>query len=361
MPDTLQEPTNKRAKHSGISPPEVDTSRWLNYFVYSIYSKQSNAQFSSRGAKPKRYTIDITMSIPNGDEECPLTLEPIAESKLPFLPDTPFILNRPKHTKLTLPCKHSFSAMTLLYSFCKNSMVCPCCRAGEDIQADTACLPSHFRLILKAKIQETLETERRQDESRDYQDVLDSFSLFGVTIPYQVLGSNGNLSMVANFYDMPQWVAGTDSASTVRPIFSFSNLMEPNRENGRMVLVPRGPLRALTHVAHMGVNSIQLSIILSMQGTGDVLIDSTPITRMPDVNNPNASTRLTIPGASNSAMTQNGRFQVLVQLQRNEYTTCFSVLFSRTGAFSVLNNITWTPGTENLEILSSNVNLASIL
>lgn len=315
--------------------------------------------------KARRYTIDITMSIPDAEEECPLTLDPIAVSKLPFLPDTPFIMGRPKHTKLTLPCKHSFSAMTLLYSFCRNNMICPCCRAGEDVQADTQCLPTHFRELLKARIQETLETERRQDEARDYQAVLDSFSLFGVTLPYDALGANGNLSLVANFYDIALNPLIPLSQSTLqRPIFAFSNVVEPRRDGGRMTLMPRGPLRALTHVAHMGVNSIQLSIVLSMQGMGDVIIDTTSIIRLPDINDQNAPMRLTIPGASSSLAAQHGPFQVLVQLQvngDNNPITSFTVLFSRTGAFFVLDNITWSPGTENLEILSSNVSLAAML
>lgn len=369
---------NKRARLSkadtrtDLHPESIFSGKdaaWPTHFVYSIYSKPRAEMISRRSSlqsnisglsKARRYTIDITMSIPDADEECPLTLDPIAMSKLPFLPDTPFRMDRPKHTKLTLPCKHSFSAMTLLYSFCKNGMVCPCCRAGEDIQADTQCLPPHFRELLKARIQETLETERRQDESRDYQDILDSFSMFGVTLPYDALGANGNLSLVANFYD----ITDTRSETSQRPIFAFSNVVEPRRDGGRMTLMPRGPLRALTHVAHMGVNSIQLSMVLSMQGMGDVVIDSTAIIRLPDINDRNAPMRLTIPGAANSSMTQNGQYQVLVQLQvngDNNPITSFTVLFSRTGAFFVLDNITWSPGTENLEILSSNVSLAAML
>ena len=233
------------------------------------------------------------------------------------------------------------------------------------MQADTCCLPSHFRSQLKAQIQDTLETERRQDESNEYQEIMDSFSLFGVTIPYEVLGANGNLALVANFYDIP---AGTGSfRENTRPIFSFSNLVDPRREsNGRISMVPRGPLRALTHIVHMGVNAIQLSVQLSLQGTGDILIDSSPITRLPDVNSQDAPLRLTIPGASSSSVTENGQFQVLVQLQRNadnNPVSSFAVLFTRTGALRhfVLDNIMWHPGTENLEILSSNVRLAAEL
>ena len=214
----------------------------------------------------------------------------------------------------------------------------------------------HFRSQIKAQIQATLETERRQDESSEYREVIESFSMFGVTIPYEVLGSNGNLSLVANFYDIP---AGVSSVrDTYRPIFSFSNIVEPRRErNGRMVLVPRGQLRALTHIAHMGVNAILLSIELSMQGLGEIRIDSSPIARLPDINNPDSPTRLTIPGSSSNSVTENSQFQALVQTQRNgdnNSISSFDVVFTRSAAFRhfVLDTIMWNPGSENLEIIS---------
>jgi hypothetical protein len=326
-------------------------------FNYLLYSKATNETFSSRGARPTRYSIEVTLSIPADEDECPLTLDSIAESRLPSLPDIHFLKDRPLHTKLTLPCGHSFSAMTLVYSFCKNNMTCPCCRTGEDVQADTRCLPIHFRAQLKAQIQETLESERRLDESDAHRDIVDSFSIFGVTIPYEVLGTNGNLSIVANFYDIP---AGISSVSdNMRPILSFINTVDARRENnGQLYLMPRGPLRALTHIAQMGVNAIQLSMRLTLQGIDDILIDSTPITRLPDLNNYTAPLRFTIPGVSGSSVTENGQFRVLVQLQRddpNNPASTFSVLFSRAGAFGqfVLDNITWNPGSENLEMISS--------
>ena len=355
--------TPAQSTHSIVSDSKLASK--TGPFTYQLLSKPTNETFSRRGARPTRYSTEITLSIPSDDEECPLTLDSIAESKLPCMPDIYFMQDRPRHSKLTLPCGHSFSAMTLVYSFCKNTMTCPCCRAGEDVQADTCCLPSHFRLQLKARIQDTLETERRQDESNEFQEVMESFSMFGVTIPYEVLGANGNLSLVANFYDIPAGVS--ISRGNMRPIFSFSNLVDPLRDNnGRTTLVPRGPLRALTHIAHMGVNAIQLSIQLSLQGTGDILIDSSPITRLPDINDQDAPLRLTIPGASSNSVTETEQFQVLVQLQRNEDNnpaSSFAVHFTRAGTFRyfVLNNIMWNPGTENLEILSSNVRLAAAL
>jgi hypothetical protein len=325
-------------------------------FAFTIFSKARNETFSSRGRRPKRHTIDAVVSIPAAEDECPLTLDLIADSRLPFMPDAEFIQGRAKHTKLTLPCRHSFSALTLLYSFCKNNMICPCCRAGEDVRADPNCLPPHLRAEFKAQIQRTLETERRQDEERGMRDAVESFSLFGVTIPYEILGVNGNLKLLVNLYDMPEGAAL--SATSVRPAFSYSCPLRPARDpsTGRLSLSQNGQLRSLNNLASAGINSIQLSVQLSMHGTGDVLIDTTPIVRLPALPQP----RMVIPGASGSSVTRNNQFQVLVQLRNGNETesnTSFALDFARQG----IDNITWRPESENLEILSSNFELAAML
>ena len=348
-------------------------------FNFRLFSKASNETFSSRG-RPDRHSIDVKLSIPAPEDECPLTLDSISESRLQCLPDTPFLLDRPLHSKLTLPCGHSFSAMTLIYSFCKNSMTCPCCRAGKDVRVDTQCLPTHFRAQIKSHIQQTLETEHRQDESREFLDAVESFSMFGVSIPYEVLSRNGNLTLVANFYDMP----ATRITETARPIFAFTTEVRATTDNGRMTLAPVGTLRSLNNIMSVGVNAIQMSMQLAMQGVENILIDSTPIIRLSgnannanntnntnntnnannsnnnnNVNN-NASRRLTIPGSSSNHVTHNSMFQVLVQLQNEDEDnpiSSFSVSFDGVS----INSLSWSPGTESLEILSSNIQLAAIL
>ena len=357
-PCELREPCESHESPSESSPN--DPTAKTTPFSFKLCSKPSNETFSSRG-RTDRHSIEIKLSIPAPDDECPLTLDSIAESRLQFLPDTPFLLDRPLHSKLTLPCGHSFSAMTLVYSFCKNNMTCPCCRAGKDVRVDTQCLPTHFRAQIKSHIQQTLETEHRQDDNSDFLDAVESFSLFGVTIPYEVLGVNGNLTLVANFYDMP----ASGITETVRPIFSVSPAVQAARDNtGHLTLVPSGPLRALNHIMGVGVNAIQLSMQLAMQGTGNILIDSTPITRLPDLTNNNSNnnntTRFIIPGSSSSSTTHNSQFQVLVQLHNNDSNNP-STSFMLTLSGNSINGISWNPGTENLEILSSNIQLAAIL
>lgn len=358
---------SKRARHcvdgpaESLMPPSPQQPKTAQ-FSYTLSSKPKNETFSSRGAKPKRYTVEIVLSIPEAGEECPLTLDSIAESKLPFL-DASFLPDRPKHTKLTLPCKHSFSAMTLLYNFCKNKMICPCCRAGEDIQADTASLPTHFRNEFKTRIQETIATERAQDEESAFNDTAANFSLFGVSIPYEALSLNGNLTLVANFYDIPAGYTGLNS--NIRPIFSYSNSVQPSRNSaGRLTLTPAGPLRTLNNLTQVGITAIQLSIHLSMQGAGHVVIDSTPITRLPDAARQEPTLRMSIPGASGGSITQNNQFHVLVQLQHdsdNSPITNFGIDMSRQGGGYNMDSIAWSPGTESLEILSSNVPLSAVI
>jgi hypothetical protein len=129
--------------------------------TYQLFSKSFNKLV---------FTTQITLSIPLEGEECPLTLESIKDSQLSCLPNTSFFIESPLHNKLTLPCGHSFSALTLVYSFLKTSMTCPLCRDGKHIQADIRCLPPHLS-NLKKTIQRNLEMEHRLDEEMVLQDL----------------------------------------------------------------------------------------------------------------------------------------------------------------------------------------------
>ena len=106
----------------------------------------------------------VTLSIPLPDDECPIALEPISTAFLSFLPDCSFIKDTPEYSKMTLPCGHSFSAMVIVYNWCKNNMLCPCCRQGHTCRANVNYLPSHFRDQLKAHVNRSLQTERLEDE-----------------------------------------------------------------------------------------------------------------------------------------------------------------------------------------------------
>jgi hypothetical protein len=103
----------------------------------------------SSGPIERSKSVALQLTAPGEDEECTIAMEPIAQYRLPFLPDTAAACvweDRPALTKAILPCGHGFSAMALLYHFAKNSMTCPCCRAGHDgVKMGLQSVPTHLR------------------------------------------------------------------------------------------------------------------------------------------------------------------------------------------------------------------------
>lgn len=99
-------------------------------------------------ASQRSKSLLLGLSEPGPDEECSITLEPIREYTLPFLPDgvRSVIQTQPALAKASLPCGHGFSALALLYHFAKNSMTCPICRAGHAKAVMTEqSVPTHLR------------------------------------------------------------------------------------------------------------------------------------------------------------------------------------------------------------------------
>jgi hypothetical protein len=121
-----------------------------------------------RAAQKTSRTLLMTLSEPVEDEECSITLAPIREYRLPFMPEDEEAPNcvvegAPQLAKASLPCGHGFNAMALLYHFVKNSMTCPICRAGH-AQARMAeqsvppCARKHFAEHLASlRVEETQE------------------------------------------------------------------------------------------------------------------------------------------------------------------------------------------------------------
>ena len=110
-----------------------------------------------------------TLTVPEADEECPLTLSPISEDCLDFLPGVRFLLPLPEYTKLSLPCGHGFGAMNLLYHFARRDMRCPCCRAGHEKKLDVDCVPMHFRTRFVARVEQAAREDRDEMEAADAQ------------------------------------------------------------------------------------------------------------------------------------------------------------------------------------------------
>ena len=115
-------------------------------------------------------SLCLTLTEPERGEECPITMDPIAEYRLPFYLPEPctLLLSRPKLTKATLPCGHGFNALALVYHFTKNSMTCPICRAGHDkVQMGEQSVPPHLRRAFSQHLERVRAEETREQIAAD--------------------------------------------------------------------------------------------------------------------------------------------------------------------------------------------------
>ena len=237
--------TTQRAKHApkqaGADAP----------FSFKVVAK--------KGANGQAGTLTVTLSIPGDDEECPLTLDKIKDSKLDFLQGTAFCQAKPLHCKLTLPCKHSFHALSLMYSWCKTGMRCPCCRAGLEERADPACLPKHFQAAMAERVRETLASEVESDTSHLVQ-------IYGVTVPYAALAQAGCLVMMMSFLE---------SVDSTEPLFSFASPMDlAGGTEERPLFRPRGHLHSISNTEQVQVGAVQLQVQLDVFEVGTITIDA---------------------------------------------------------------------------------------
>lgn len=131
-PPTTSAGQKKRARKVGAPTQDAETG------LYNLLVRASQ----------RNKSMLLGLSEPGPDEECSITLEPIGEYSLPFLPDgvRSVIPTQPALAKASLPCGHGFSALALLYHFAKNSMTCPICRAGHAKAVMTEqSVPVHLR------------------------------------------------------------------------------------------------------------------------------------------------------------------------------------------------------------------------
>jgi hypothetical protein len=288
---------NKRARHEDKAP--LDNASPFHYKLLSL----------------KRGVMDILMSVPTDGEECPLTLDSMRASSLDFLPEAVFLPFRPLHSKLTLACGHSFSCMALLYSFCRNTMQCPCCRAGFSERMDVQCLPKHLREPFRAKVQTAISS-----------DALEEHASTVSYIPYSVLAATDRLSLLLEFHE---------TAESLNPVFAVSTYLRMHAPSpGTVTLEPRTDLRGVSNTAFMGVKALRLVIVLTIPGAGSHSIDDTPVTALPPVRNDNTMRVMDLGGS---------------MLGSAEIQTRFSLhLFN-----SVIKNIVWTPRSETLSLMPS--------
>lgn len=119
-----------------------------------------------------RYDMEVSLSIPNDDEECPMTLDSIKNYRLDFAENLYIDINNPSITKMTLPCGHSFSAMASIYYFCRHGLECPLCRCGVKVRLDGMCLPVHIRDTITQQVDKKDNEERMEEEQQNYRDTL---------------------------------------------------------------------------------------------------------------------------------------------------------------------------------------------
>lgn len=211
--------------------------------------------------------IRIRLEVPDPEEECPLTLDPIKDDALSFLsPDAKWFTAFPDVTKATLACGHGFGALNLLYHFARRNMLCPCCRAGINDRLSLHCYPQHLRMRLNAKVRTELDVDEQEHVQEDRAAataiasslLMDDSNARSPWMAFEVqlvdFSDRGSIRLAMRFY-------GDDANSTVtidvplspRPPTSMSN-------TNRVFYLPPGPYTSLieTQLNDPSVRSFQL-------------------------------------------------------------------------------------------------------
>lgn len=213
----------------------------------------------------------VTLSAPEAEEECPLTLDAIAASSLEFMPDVTFLKRFPNLKKMTLPCGHSFAAMPLFYHMCKNNQLCPCCRRGEEGKICADSIPQHFRERFLERIVSQDIQQRLEEEEDTLRQIINAESYHG---DFQNIANQGHLHMAFEFTDIP-----SDIHSRITSVV-FNVGLEPLEEgtiNGGTRTVFRPLSNQMRVVAQMRNISdlVEISIQMHVPGLGSTRLETT--------------------------------------------------------------------------------------
>ena len=122
--------------------------------------------------RPRRTTLDVLLHEPaHPEDECPILQDQIATAKLDNFPH-PFLAGCPALTAMTLPCKHTFHAMALVYHWARSGTVqCPVCRAGPSKGQCLALnrLPREWKYSLAARIRRERKRDHAEEERVNHQ------------------------------------------------------------------------------------------------------------------------------------------------------------------------------------------------
>ena len=140
-----------------------------------------------RSLQPKQVTFDL--EAPDGDEECPIGSEPIAQCCLDFLPGVCYDPLQPDRSVAHLQCGHRFNAMNLVYHWARNNTVrCPVCRHGHaTARLNMRTLPSHFRGTMSKRV--------RQQRHADDLEVIEDDRALAVQMSFMVFVEAGTAYM----------------------------------------------------------------------------------------------------------------------------------------------------------------------
>ena len=135
-----------------------------------------NVSFPLRSTVPtKQHTakhiLHASLHEPPDDMECPILQEPIKTSQGLEWFTRPFDASSPKCSAMTLPCKHSFHAMALVYNWARNrNVLCPVCRSGPQNRQLVMCkLPRDWRYSMSARVRREWKEDRQKAEEENRQ------------------------------------------------------------------------------------------------------------------------------------------------------------------------------------------------
>jgi hypothetical protein len=321
---------------------------------YDIYGMLESHEIFPRDLK----SLKVRLSVPKPDEECPIALEPISSAELSFLPGCSFFKDIPELTKMTLPCGHSFSAMVIIYSWCKSNMRCPCCRQGLECKANVKHLPSHFKDQLAAQLS-TLRQSERADEERDT--IANILQMTPITTSFTELAEDRCLEILVTFYFRP-----ANDAQRLESLFRPANqrrtetggrfsMMVPltavhTFQRNRAVVIFR-PSAGNMHVLQQspnGVQSISVTTQMRIRNAGIINVDSSGEIDFPaPMENPADLART--PRISRRVIGYTERQQDNSTLPVVPIST-FELSFAQRGNQVYLYDLTWIPDSSHVHV-----------
>ena len=269
----------------------------------------------------KSLCLPMLLSEPSADEECPITMEPMARSYLHFLPGVPLFEEHPLLLKATLQaCNHSFSATALLFHFACSGMACPCCRQGnaKEFLHVAGCLPES----IARPVQEYVQAMRRKEGEEAHRENTEA----ALAILRESEGEF-SLSRFLRTHRVAMFIYAFEDDTSVRPLNVSElpmNLQE--REHDVTLTAPRHSIRAWT--GNLNAVPVTLRLLHLSLGTRDfmdhiLLLDNLPGLRLPDFEQDDAAR------------------PYVHHVQGPERTGTFELEFEQGQELPEIRNITW--------------------